>query len=92
MLSGSEAGITINDAQRTRITNWIPELPASTIDENVDYNTFATSSTFSEIDAFTDDTVSVYRGAQTTRQITVPGIAEEPPDGPHPGIEMHLIQ
>jgi hypothetical protein len=92
ILSGSEAGITINDAQRTRITNWIPELPASTIDENVDYNTFATSSTFSEIDAFTDDTVTVYRGAQTTRQSTVSGITEEPPEGPYPGIEMHLIQ
>jgi tetratricopeptide (TPR) repeat protein len=96
---GSEAGITMSERLRRHIANWIPEA-ASTIDEDDDYDTYATTSTFSPIDAETDDTAMAYRGAQTTpptpRTNVGHGIehgrTEEEPDGPDPDIVKHLIQ
>jgi hypothetical protein len=87
ILIGSEPGI-VNEYQRTRIRDWVPDPRASTIDENA--NLFAVSSTsFSEIDAFTDDTITVYDEAQTPRQDTV---FEEPVEVPDPELVKRPIQ
>jgi tetratricopeptide (TPR) repeat protein len=88
--AGSE-GIALSERQRSRIANWIPEV-ASTINEDDDHDTYATTSTFSEIDVFTDDTVTAYHDAQTSRTSVGYGRTEEEPHGPDPDIMKHLIQ
>jgi hypothetical protein len=92
---GSEAGITMSERLRRHIANWIPEA-ASTIDEDDDHDTYATTSTFSQIDAETDDTATAHHGAPTTRTNVGQGIGhgrtEEAPDGPDPDILKYLIQ
>ena len=87
---GSKTGIAMSEQQRTRITNWIP-LAASTVDEEDDHDTYATSSTFSQMGPFTDDTVTAYHDAQTTGT-SMGGRTEWPSDGQDPDIVKHLIQ
>jgi tetratricopeptide (TPR) repeat protein len=86
---GSELG-GLSAPQRIRITNWIPDAP-STIDDG-EHDTYATSSTFSQIDAFTDDTATVYRDVGTTNRSVVEELPRRVTNGPDPAIVAHLIQ
>jgi hypothetical protein len=60
---GSELGARLSDPQRIRITDWIPDAPSTIVDG--EHDLYPTSSTFSQIDAFTDDTATVYRDVGT---------------------------
>jgi tetratricopeptide (TPR) repeat protein len=91
---GSEFGSGMSERQRVRIADWIPDA-SSTVDEGDEHDTYATSSTFSQVDAFTDDTATAYHDAQTTRTSVVQGGRELPrpaPDGPDPDIVLHLVK
>src|SRR5436190_8681641 len=57
--SSSRFTLGMSEPQRIRIANWIPDA-SSTIDEGDEHDTYATSSTFSQFDAFTDDTATAY--------------------------------
>ena len=83
----------MSERQRVRIADWIPDA-SSTVDEGDEHDTYSTSSTFSQIDAFTDDTATAYHDAQTTHTSVVQGGRELPSatDGPDPDIVMHLVK
>jgi hypothetical protein len=86
----SELGIRLSDPQRDRIANWIPAA-SGTIDGGGEHDT---SSTFSQFDAFTDDTETAYLDAQTPAGSIVEGGTDMAsiPDGPDPDIVIHLIK
>jgi hypothetical protein len=90
----SEPGGGLSETRWDRITNWIPDA-SSTIDEDGEHDSHVTSSTFSQIDDFTDDAATVYNDAQTADRSVVEGPVELPQpvrDGPDPDVVVHLIK
>jgi tetratricopeptide (TPR) repeat protein len=84
----------MSEGRRIRIADWIPDA-SSTVDEGDEHDTYATWSTFSQIDAFTDDTATAYHDAQTTHASVVQRETELPlsaTDGPDPDIVIHLVK
>jgi tetratricopeptide (TPR) repeat protein len=84
----SEPGDGLSETRRNRITNWIPDA-SSTIDEDGEHDSHVTSSTFSQIDDFTDDVATIYNDAQTADRSVVEGPVELPrpvTDGPDPDV------
>lgn len=80
----------MTEQQRTQIANWIPDA-TSTIDEEHERNTYATSSTH---DVFTDDTVTSYHDALDFDTNAGESGRQHPstPDGVDREIEVRLIQ
>jgi tetratricopeptide (TPR) repeat protein len=93
MTGGSEFGIVLSHPQRDRITEWIPDA-SGTIDGPGGLESYAASSTSTQVDAFTDSTATAYLDDQTAE----PSPREDPmemapnPDGLDPDIVFHLVK